>query len=93
MGIYIAAIGFGLVAAAVLAIAAVGFTMQFAVTDILNLAYGGVMIAAAFVAYAVNRLGVTIWLGVMAGAAAGAVLSVLLNRIVYAPFKRRRISN
>ncbi|MGH9065429.1 MAG: branched-chain amino acid ABC transporter permease [Acidimicrobiales bacterium] len=93
MGVYIAAIGFGLVAAAVLAIAAVGFTMQFAVTDVLNLAYGGVMIAAAYITYAVNRLGVTVWLGVVAGAVAGAGLSVLLNRVVYTPFQRRKISS
>ena len=41
--------------ASVLAIAAVGFTLQFGVTDVLNLAYGAIMIFGAFVAYAVNR--------------------------------------
>ena len=45
MSLFLASFGFGLVTAAVLAIAAVGFTMQFAVTDVLNLAYGAVMIA------------------------------------------------
>ena len=44
MSLFLASLGFGLVTAAVLAIAAVGFTMQFAVTDVLNLAYGAVMI-------------------------------------------------
>jgi branched-subunit amino acid ABC-type transport system permease component len=93
MGVYIASLGFGLVTAAVLAIAAVGFTMQFAVTDVLNLAYGGVMIAAAFVAYAVNQLGVTVWLGVVAGMVAAAIISVLLNQVIYSPFKRKGISS
>ena len=55
MSLFLASVGFGLVTAAVLAIAAVGFTMQFAVTDVLNLAYGAVMIASAFVAYALNQ--------------------------------------
>src|SRR6266700_361525 len=89
MSLFLASLGFGLVTAAVLAIAAVGFTMQFAVTDVLNLAYGGVMIAAAFVAYALNQAGVNVWIAMLAAAAAGSVGSVLLNRGIYTPFQRR----
>ena len=40
MSVFVASIGFGLVTAAVLALASVGFTLQFAVTNVLNLAYG-----------------------------------------------------
>jgi branched-subunit amino acid ABC-type transport system permease component len=89
MSLFLASLGFGLVTAAVLAIAAVGFTMQFAVTDVLNLAYGAVMIGAAFVAYWLNQAGVNVWLGLLAAAAAGAVASVLLNQGIYTPFRRR----
>ena len=89
MSLFLASFGFGLVTAAVLAIAAVGFTMQFAVTDVLNLAYGAVMIASAFVAYAINQAGVNVWIGMLAAAAAGAIGSVLLNRAIYTPFQRR----
>jgi branched-chain amino acid transport system permease protein/neutral amino acid transport system permease protein len=92
VNLLLASLGFGLVTAAVLAIASVGFTMQFAVTDVLNLAYGAVMIICAYVAYAVNQAGISVWLGVVAAAAAGALLSVLLNRVVYRPFQRRRTS-
>ena len=89
MSLFLASLGFGLVTAAVLAIAAVGFTMQFAVPDVLNLAYGAVMIASAFVAYALNQAGVNVWIGLLAAAAAGAVGSVLLNQGIYTPFQRR----
>jgi len=89
MSLFLASLGFGLVTAAVLAIAAVGFTMQFAVTDVLNLAFGAVMIASAFVAYALNQAGVNVWLGLLAAAAAGSVGSVLLNQGIYTPFQRR----
>ena len=89
MSLFLASFGFGLVTAAVLAIAAVGFTMQFAVTDVLNLAYGAVMIGAAYVAYAVNQAGASVWVGMLAAAAAGAAGSVLLNTGIYAPFQRR----
>jgi branched-chain amino acid transport system permease protein/neutral amino acid transport system permease protein len=89
MSLFLASFGFGLVTAAVLAIAAVGFTMQFAVTDVLNLAYGAVMIASAFVAYAVNQAGASVWIGLLAAAAAGSGGSVLLNQGIYTPFQRR----
>jgi branched-chain amino acid transport system permease protein/neutral amino acid transport system permease protein len=89
MSLFLASFGFGLVTSAVLAIAAVGFTMQFAVTDVLNLAYGAVMIASAYVAYAVNQAGVNVWLAMLVAAAAGAVVSVALNRGIYTPFQRR----
>ena len=89
MSLFLASVGFGLVTAAVLAIAAVGFTMQFAVTNVLNLAFGAVMIASAFVAYALNQAGVNVWIGILGAAAAGAVGSVLLNQGIYTPFQRR----
>lgn len=89
MTIFVASVGFGLITAAVLAIASVAFTLQFAVTDVLNLAYGAVMIASAFVAYALNQAGVNVWIGLLVAAAAGAVGSVLLNQGIYAPFQRR----
>lgn len=92
MSILLASIGFGIVTAAVLAIAAVGFTMQFAVTDVLNLAYGAVMILSAYVAYWLNQMGVTVWVGLLAAAGTGAAVSVVLNRGVYSPFQRRRTS-
>ncbi len=92
MSVFVASIGFGLVTAAVLALASVGFTLQFAVTNVLNLAYGGVMIVAAYAAYALNNAGVNVWLAAIAGIAVGAVASVLLNTVVYTPFQRRGAS-
>lgn len=89
MSVFIASIGFGLVTAAVLALASVGFTLQFAVTNVLNLAYGGVMIVAAYAAYLLNEHGVNVWIATLVAILVGAVLSVLLNNLVYTPFKRR----
>ncbi len=89
MSLLLSSAGFGLVTAAVLAIAAVGFTMQFAVTDVLNLAFGAVMIVSAYAAYAINQLGVTVWAGVVVATITGSVVSLALNRGVYTPFKRR----
>ncbi len=87
--VLVASFGFGFVSAAVLALAAVGFTLQFAVTNVLNLAYGGVMIVSAYAAYALNNAGVNIWVATLGAIAAGALLSVFLNNVVYTPFQRR----
>jgi branched-chain amino acid transport system permease protein/neutral amino acid transport system permease protein len=87
--LYVAALGFGLISVSVIAIAAVGFTMQFGITNMINLAYGQVMIVCAYVAFYVNQAGVSVWAAMIAAALAGAVLSFLLNRFLYAPFQRK----
>jgi branched-subunit amino acid ABC-type transport system permease component len=92
VSLFVAAFGFGLVSMSVIAIAAVGFTMQFGITNMINLAYGEVMISSAYVAYYINKAGVSIWIGMIAGALFGAVFSFLLNRIVYSPFQRKGTS-
>ena len=89
MNTIVPAIGFGIVTASILAVAGVGFTLQFGVTNILNLAYGDIMTAAAFVAYLVTSAGLNVWLALVAGTAFGSVFSVLLNRCIYTPFVRR----
>jgi branched-subunit amino acid ABC-type transport system permease component len=89
MSLIVAAFGFGLVTMSIIAIAAVGFTMQFGITNMINLAYGQVMITSAYAAYAVNHAGVSIWLSIIVGALFGAVFSFILNRVIYAPFQRK----
>ena len=86
------ALGFGILTASILALAAVGFTVQFSVTNILNLAYGDVMTASAFMAYVTAGWGFGGWWGLIAGGLFGVVFSVALNRAVYSPFIRRGAS-
>jgi len=92
VSVFLASIGFGLVTASVLAIAAVGFTLQFGVTDVLNLAFSAVMILGAFLAYLLNSHGISVWYGLIVSMVAGAVVSVLINSVVYTPFQRRGAS-
>ena len=91
MTVFLASVGFGLVTASVLAIAAVGFTLQFGVSGVLNLAYGAIMIFGAFLAYLVNENGVSVWFGLLVAIAACSAGSVLVNAVVYTPFQRRGV--
>lgn len=89
MSLFVASLGFGLVTASILAVAAVGFTLQFGVTNILNLAFGDVMTASAFMGYIATKHGASIWLAVALCGLFGAAFSVLLNRLLYMRFVRR----
>lgn len=92
MSVFLSSLGFGLISAAVLAIATVGFTMQFAVTNVLNLAYGSVMINSAFVTYFLNiHAHLNAWVALIGGVATGAIVSYLINRFIFTPFQRRNL--
>jgi branched-subunit amino acid ABC-type transport system permease component len=88
MQVFVSAVGFGFVTAALLAICAVGFTLQFSVTNVLNLAFGSVMTGSGFVAYGLNLSGMNIWLAMIIAALCGGVISVLMNTLLYGPFIR-----
>ncbi len=85
-------IGFGLVTASILALAAVGFTLQFGITNILNLAYGDMMTASAYIGWVVNQHGGSVAESLLAGGGFAAIASFLLNRLIYTPFLRRGTS-
>lgn len=82
-------VGFGILSAAVIGVAAVGFTLQFAISNILNLGYAAVMTLSMFVAYWVERAGVSIWVCMAVSGMAGAAISWALNALIYRPFGRR----
>jgi branched-subunit amino acid ABC-type transport system permease component len=89
MHLVVLSLGFGLVTASLLALAAVGFTLQFSVTNVLNLAYGDIMTGAAFAAYVLLHLIHSLWaVFTLAGVVTG-VFSAALNRLIYIPFIRR----
>ncbi|MGH9102592.1 MAG: branched-chain amino acid ABC transporter permease [Acidimicrobiales bacterium] len=83
------AVGFGIVTASILALAAVGFTMQFGITNIFNLSFANVMALAAFVAWSIDTATGSIWLAVVVAIAVGATVSVLINRLILQPFIHR----
>lgn len=93
MNTFTLAIGFGLVSSASLLLGAAGFTIQFGVTNIFNLAYGTVMTVGIFIAYVVNvDAGASIWVALACGSLAGGVVSWFLNACVFVPLRRRRVS-
>jgi branched-subunit amino acid ABC-type transport system permease component len=83
------ALGFGVVTAALIAIGAMGFTLQFGLTNVLNISYGGAMTVGAFAAFVGEELHVPALLGVVLALLAGALLTWGLGRTLFAFYARR----
>jgi branched-subunit amino acid ABC-type transport system permease component len=84
------AVGFGFVTTAVVALAAVGFTMQYAITHHVNFAYGSYMALAAFGAWEVQSTShQNFWVAALIGSMLTGLLAVLIAKLLLQPFKRR----
>lgn len=92
MNSVMSSLGFGIVTASILLPAAVGFTLQFSATNVLNIAFGAQMTFAAYMAYVCTQHGLDIWVALVLAGAFGAVTSALLNRYLLTPFARRGTS-
>lgn len=89
MNLFVEAIGFGIASGCVIALGAVGFTVQFGISNVLNIAYGALLYLAAYLGYLLNSDHVDLWLTVAIVGFAIAALSVLFNRVLLAPLQRR----
>ncbi len=83
--------GFGLVTTSVLAIAAIGLSLQFGITNYVNFAYGDFMALGAYFTYVLNNevLHINIWISVAIATLGMGAFGVLINRLLLGPFARR----
>jgi branched-chain amino acid transport system permease protein len=79
----------GLFLGAVYALFAVGYTLVFGVLDILNLAHAAIFTAAAFAALSFALFGMPLPLAFIAATLVAGVLGILLDRVAFAPLRRR----
>ncbi|MEO8970364.1 MAG: branched-chain amino acid ABC transporter permease [Ktedonobacteraceae bacterium] len=85
--------GFGLITASILAIAAVGLSLQFGITNYINFAYGDLLTFGVYVAFVANQhFGLNIWIGLVLAVIATAILAWLINLFILRPFTNRGTS-
>ena len=91
MSLFWLSVGFGFVTASVLAIAAVGLSLQFGITNYVNFAYGDFMALGGFFTYVLNSqvLHLDIWVALVVGSLLMGVVAVTINRLILGPFARR----
>jgi branched-subunit amino acid ABC-type transport system permease component len=83
-------VGFGLVTASILALASLGLTLQFGITNFVNFAYGDFLTLGAYFSWVANsQLHMSIWLAMLIGSAGMGVVAVLLNQFLLGPFARK----
>lgn len=89
MQLLIEAIGFGIAAGAVIALGAVGFSVQFGMSNILNITYGSLMTLGAYVGLFLIDRGISPWAALAIAGVVVAVFSVGFHRWLLAPLVRR----
>ncbi len=84
-------LGFGLVSAAILALSAVAFTLEYAVTNVANLSHGELLTIGAYAAYVVQRMTGNVLLAALAAAGAAGVTALIVHTAVVDRFVRRNV--
>ncbi len=89
MHLFVESIGFGIAAGAVIALGAVGFSVQFGISNILNIGYGALMTLAAYIGLLLTNRGVSAWIALVVGAVVVGVVSVIYSRLLLNPLVAR----
>ena len=81
-------LGFGIVTASILALSAVAFTLQYAVTNVANISHGEILTVGAYAAYLVHERTGNAIAAAVAAALAGGLIALLMHSSVIGPFLR-----
>lgn len=92
MNLLLSTLATALAFSAYTAVGSLGFSLQYATTNVLNLAYGDLMIVAGYVTYTVHNAGANIFAAGAAGVAATCAASYALSRWLLIPAVRRGMS-
>ncbi|WP_051791368.1 branched-chain amino acid ABC transporter permease [Amycolatopsis jejuensis] len=92
MTIFLQTIISAIVAGAVYALVALGFSLIYQTTKLVNFAHGSIAILAPYAAYSLLRAGVGMPIAVLGGVVAAAALAFLMERVVLVPLRHRHLS-
>ncbi len=81
-------LGFGVVTASILALSAVAFTLQYAVTNVANVSHGEILTVGAYAAYLVHQRTGSAVAAAVAAAVAGGLVALAMQSAVIGPFIR-----
>jgi branched-subunit amino acid ABC-type transport system permease component len=81
-------LGFGIVTASILALSAVAFTLEYAVTNVANIAHGEILTVGAYAAYLVHERTGSAIAAAIAAAVAGGLVALAMYSVVIGPFIR-----
>lgn len=92
MSVLALSFGFGLITASVLALAAVGLSLQFGVTNYINFAYGEFLTIGTYLAWTLSHvLHLNIYVSMVLAVPIMGVFALLLNRFLLRPFTKKGV--
>jgi branched-chain amino acid transport system permease protein/neutral amino acid transport system permease protein len=93
MNLFIASLAFSVVTAATLSLAAVAFSLQFAVSNIFNLAFGAALTLSCYAAYFFfSIVGIEFWLAIGLAVLFSGLFAAGMSAFLVGPFIRRGAS-
>ena len=81
-------LGFGLVTAAILSLSAVAFTLEYAVTNVANLAHGEILTVGAYTAYVILQATGNVLLSALGASLAGGIIALAMHTLIIDRFIR-----
>jgi branched-subunit amino acid ABC-type transport system permease component len=81
-------LGFGIVTASILALSAVAFTLEYAVTNVANVSHGEILTVGAYAAYLVHQRTGSVIAAAAAAAITGALVALAMYTSLIGPFIR-----
>lgn len=75
-------LGFGLVTAAILSLSAVAFTLEYAVTNVANLAHGEILTVGAYTAYVILQATGNVLLSALGASLAGGIIALAMQTLI-----------
>ncbi|MEM3154053.1 MAG: branched-chain amino acid ABC transporter permease [Candidatus Woesearchaeota archaeon] len=84
----------GIVAGAIYALVASGFSLIYSVTKFMHIAHGAVLALSAYLMYTFAvQSGLNFWLAIVLTLFCSCLIGVLMNLLVYKPLRRRKASS
>jgi branched-chain amino acid transport system permease protein len=81
-------LGFGLVTAAILSLSAVAFTLEYAVTNVANLAHGELLTIGAYAAYVILQATGNVFLSALGASVVGGIVALAMHTLMIDRFIR-----
>lgn len=84
----------GIIAGAIYALVASGFSLIYSVTKFMHFAHGGVLAVAGYLLFTLAvAAGINFWLAIIITLLASALLGMAMNWLVYRPLRKKRASS
>ncbi|MGH2493109.1 MAG: branched-chain amino acid ABC transporter permease, partial [Ktedonobacteraceae bacterium] len=84
-------LGFGLVTAAILSLSAVAFTLEYAVTNVANLAHGEILTIGAYAAFVIHQSTGNVLVAALGASITGGVVALAMHTLLIERFVRSGI--